>query len=440
MLAQARSLRYGCVLLLVLLIGVGGSVSGVGSALSASEAQTGWTLVWSDEFNGPTIDTSNWGYEIGYQRNNELQYYTDRPENARIENGQLLIEGRRESYNGYAYTSASLVSKGKRQFQYGRIEMRAKLPYSQGAWPAFWTLGVQGSPVATACWPATGEIDIMELIGGGVRDSQAYGTIHWNQGDLTACGAGHTSNGTMYQLPSGRFADGYHMFAIEWSATRIDWFVDNIRYHTADISAANQSELRQPHYLLLNLAIGGGWPGSPDSTSIFPMKYYVDYVRVYASAPVPTSTPAAPTATPSSKVNMLRNPGLESGNTVWSGVGGSWSILQAGAGNTSTGTWAFRGSTTQQYGSGTGPYQTVTGVPANTGYVARFWLKGTGTIQMVVYNGNWGYMGTARCDATSTWTPCSFTFNTGSNTSLIVQMQDHRAGTAYVDDLYLGVP
>ncbi|HEY0607430.1 MAG TPA: glycoside hydrolase family 16 protein [Herpetosiphonaceae bacterium] len=431
---HSRSLRSVC-LLLVFLIG-GGTTSLIGTAFGAKQAQAGWTLAWSDEFNGPNIDTSNWGYEIGYVRNNELQYYTNRPENARIENGQLLIEGRKESYNGYAYTSASLITKGKRQFQYGRIEMRAKLPYSQGTWPAFWTLGVKGSPVDTACWPATGEIDIMELIGGGVRDSQSYGTAHWNQGDDPSCGAGHASNGRMYQLPAGKFADDYHIFAVEWDATQIKWFVDGTQFHTLDITTANQSELRQPHYLLLNLAIGGNWPGSPDATSVFPMKYYIDYVRVYT----PTGTPVTPTPTPPDGVNMLANPGLESGNSGWNAVSGSWSIVQPSAGNTHAGSWAFQMSTTQPYGSGSGPYQTITGIPTNTNYVARFWLKGTGSVKIAVNNGAWGYLGGTQCDATSTWTLCSFAFNTGSNTSLIVQMQDHRAGTAYVDDLYLGVP
>jgi len=213
----------------------------------------------------------------------------------------------------------------------------------------------------------------------------------------------------MYQLPSGKFADAYHIFAIEWDATESKWFMDGLHFHTLNITAANQSELRQPHYLLLNLAIGGNWPGSPNATSVFPMKYYIDYVRVYT--PTSTTTPTT---------NQLTNPGLESGNAGWNGVGGSWSISQPGTDNTHAGSWAFVMSTSQH--SGSGPYQTIANVPANTSYVARFWLKGTGTVRMTVNNGLWGYIGGAQCSATGTWTLCSYTFNTGSNTSLIIQM------------------
>jgi beta-glucanase (GH16 family) len=252
-------------------------VSSVLALRSPSSASAAWQQVWSDEFNGTAIDTSNWGYEIGFIRNSELQYYTSRPENARIESGNLVIECRRESYNGAQYTSASLNTQGKRSFRYGRIEMRAKLPYSKGLWPAFWTLGVN---ISTVGWPACGEIDIMEMIGGGEGfDDKTYGTIHYDNG-------GHQGNGSSYQLPTGIFADAYHIFAVEWDSTNIKWFMDGVNFHTVNISNQSiYSELHQSQYLLLNLAIGGSWPNSvgktPDASTVLPQKYYIDYVRVY---------------------------------------------------------------------------------------------------------------------------------------------------------------
>ncbi|HEX6290226.1 MAG TPA: family 16 glycosylhydrolase [Herpetosiphonaceae bacterium] len=421
---QARALRQVC-LLVAVVFGGGGAASLMQTASGAPLAQTGWTLAWSDEFNGPTIDLSTWSYEPPRPRpeNGELQYYTERPKNARIEQGQLLIEGHPESYAGYAYTSASLHTNGKRFFGDGRIEMRAKLPYSKGAWPAFWTMGPHNG-----CWPNNGEIDIMELVGGDNRDNQVHAAAHWST-DLEGCNTAHISRGGSYTLPAGIFADGYHTFAIERDATHIRWFMDGLHYYTLNISTAEQSELRQPHFLLLNLAIGGHWPGAPDANSRFPMQYFIDYVRYY--------TP--PNPTPPS-LNDLSNPDLESGTAGWNALGGSWSIGQPGAGNTSGGSAAFVMSTTQPYGSGTGPYQQIGVVPRNTDYVASFWLKGSGNVRMTVNNDGWEYIGGAHCNATSTWTPCSFAFNTGSNTGLIIQMQDHGAGTAYLDDLYLGPP
>jgi beta-glucanase (GH16 family) len=248
--------------------------------LLPSVASAAWQLAWSDEFNGTSINTANWGYEIGFIRNNELQYYTSRPENARIESGNLVIECRRENFNGAQYTSASLNTSGKRTFRYGRIEMRARLPYSKGLWPAFWTLGQN---INTVGWPACGEIDVMEMIGGGEGfDDKTYGTVHWDNG-------GHQGNGSSLQLASGIFADAYHIFAIEWDSTNIKWFMDNANFHTVNITASQFSELHNPHYLLLNLAIGGSWPNSvgktPDATTVLPQKYYIDYVRAYNWVP-----------------------------------------------------------------------------------------------------------------------------------------------------------
>jgi len=231
-------------------------------------------LLFSDEFNSPGIDQSVWGYEIGYIRNNELQYYTDRPENAYIENGNLVIEARREDYRGFAYTSASLNTQGKLSWMYGRMEMRARLPYGQGVWPAFWTMGENFPQVG---WPICGEIDIMELIGGGKgRDDRVYGTLHWDY-------YGHISDQAYFDLPSGIFADEYHVFAINWTPTAIAWYVDDTAYSKLDLlqTGRDKAFFHAPHFILLNLAIGGNWPGQPDTATVFPQKYYIDYVRVY---------------------------------------------------------------------------------------------------------------------------------------------------------------
>jgi len=230
---------------------------------------SGWNLVWSDEFNEPAINTSNWGYELGYVRNNEQQYYTNRPENARIENGNLVIEARRENFNGYAYTSASLLTRGKRQFQYGRFELRAMIPTPPGSWPAWWTLGINNP------WPKNGEIDIMEFYQGKILANVAYqnsgGSIVWDSftKNISDYGAGWSSN--------------YHIWVMEWDTNTINLYVDGALLNTFNVNSAtvgSYNPFRQPHYMLVNLAIGGNNGGNPAGTT-FPLKYYVDYVRVY---------------------------------------------------------------------------------------------------------------------------------------------------------------
>jgi len=229
-----------------------------------------WILQWSDEFNGPSIDTRVWNYEIGYIRNQELQYYTNRSQNARIENGNLIIEARHDNWNGHAYTSASLNTQNKKSWKYGRFEMRAKLVCGKGMWPAFWSKGNSGS------WPACGEIDVMELVGGsnGLGDSTIHGTMHWDSSGKAAAGGDTT-------ISSGKFADDYHLFAIEWDSLQIKWFLDSSQYFSASITGASRSEFRQPFWILINLAVGGTWPGSPDAATVFPQQYMIDWIRVY---------------------------------------------------------------------------------------------------------------------------------------------------------------
>lgn len=232
-----------------------------------------WTLVWEDDFNGDSIDTNNWGYEIGKIRNNELQYYTNSSKNSYVKDSCLIIEGIRESYKGSDYTSASLNTLGKRDFLYGKIEMRARLPYGAGIWPAFWTLGTD---IGKCGWPKCGEIDIMELIGGNSRndtsDSRIHANIHYPDKKPPA------PNNT-YSLKDVKFADDFHIIGCIWEEKSISWYVDDDEYYSVDISEI--SEFHKPQYILVNLAIGGNWPGSPDESTVFPQKYYIDWIRYY---------------------------------------------------------------------------------------------------------------------------------------------------------------
>lgn len=238
-------------------------------------------LVFSDEFNYSGLpDSTKWGYEVGFVRNKEPQYYTkSRLENARVEGGSLVIEARKEAFEGYkgepaTYTSASLTTLGKQHFQYGRIEVRAKVPKGRGAWPAIWMLGENRGPVK---WPNCGEIDIMEFTG---RDSTlVYGTVHY---------ADSTNKYRMEgKKPDfGAPYEDFHVYALEWDEKEIKIFYDGVNYFTFDVSRADQGNgeniFRKKFYLLLNLALGNGKNlGGVLHDEILPAKYYVDYVRVF---------------------------------------------------------------------------------------------------------------------------------------------------------------
>jgi len=204
--------------------------------------------------------------------NNELQYYTNTVSNVNVEEGVLTITAREENISGYNYSSARITTQNKFDFKYGRIEARMKLPYGQGLWPAFWMLGTNFNSVG---WPACGEIDIMEMIGGSGRENTVYSTLHWdNNGN-------HADYGEPYTLASGTFADSYHIFSVEWDAQSIRGFVDDTPYFVADITPAALSEFRENFFVILNLAVGGNWPGNPDATTEFPQTLKIDYVRVY---------------------------------------------------------------------------------------------------------------------------------------------------------------
>jgi len=240
-----------------------------------SQAQ-GWQLVWQDEFHG-TI-SPDWVFETGNGDsgwgNNELQYY--RRENATVENDALVITAKREDFGGYRYTSARMKTQGHRSFKYGRIEARIKLPAKLGTWPAFWMLG---SNISSVGWPASGEIDVMEQINTG---SDVYGTVHWQANDGShASYGGHMSTSVQE----------WHVYAVEWSPTAIRWFVDGQQYHVIDITngAGGTEEFQRDFFLLLNMAVGGNWPGFNVDNAGLPARMYVDYVRVYAPATTSTS-------------------------------------------------------------------------------------------------------------------------------------------------------
>lgn len=234
-------------------------------------------LVWSDEFDGQI--GPDWGFDIGRGNNgwgnNESQYYTKRAENARVEHGVLIIEARKELYEGAAYTSARLTTEGRRAFKYGRFEARIQVPRGQGLLPAFWALG---DDRPTVRWPACGEIDVMEVVGR--EPGKVYGTIH---------GPGYSGSkgiSTSFALPSGAFADAFHVYAVDWTATSLTFSVDGQAYRTitpADVQG--RWVFDHPFSLLLNVAVGGNWPGPPDASTPFPAQMKVDYVRVYEGMP-----------------------------------------------------------------------------------------------------------------------------------------------------------
>jgi len=234
-----------------------------------------WQLVWSDEFDAVTLDETSWTREVGWNGgwgNNELQYYTNRNENSFLENGNLIIEALKENYGGREYTSARLKTQNKKFFKYGKIEANIKLPYGQGIWPAFWMLGQNISSVG---WPACGEIDIMEMIGGVNNDNTAYGTAHWeNEGQ-------HLQSGGNYSLNTGIFADDFHKFTIIWDHQFIRWYIDDNLYYTFSVIPFDRTEFHKEFFIILNIAVGGNWPGPPNLSTIFPQRMEVDYVRVY---------------------------------------------------------------------------------------------------------------------------------------------------------------
>jgi len=233
-------------------------------------------LVWEDEFDGPAgqlPDPTHWDFDIGTNwGNNQLEYDTDRPENVSLDGeGHLVITAREEQYNGCDYTSARIVTRDLFEPTYGLFEARIKLPVGRGMWPAFWLLGAD---IETVSWPACGEIDIMEYIGN--IPNTVYATVH-GPGYSGGGGVGHH-----YTLPSGTFDAGYHIFSASWGVDYISWYVDGIHVQTVNPSdLPGEWVFDHPFYIIINLAVGGNWPGSPDDSTVFPQTMLIDWVRVY---------------------------------------------------------------------------------------------------------------------------------------------------------------
>ncbi len=237
-------------------------------------------LVWSDEFNGSSIDTTKWSYELGGGGwgNSELESYTARPENSYVSNGNLYITALQETYTGpdgitENYTSARMVTQTKADWTYGKFEVRAKLPQGQGLWPAIWMMPTYSE---YGTWPSSGEIDIMELLGNDT--TKVYGTMHYGP---SAANEGN-SGGTV-TLSSGGFCGSFHVFSVEWDSTSITWSVDSVPYYSQTKAgiAPDNWPFNKDFFFILNVSVGGSWPGSPDGTTQFPQSMIVDYVRVY---------------------------------------------------------------------------------------------------------------------------------------------------------------
>ena len=246
-----------------------------------------WQLTWSDEFNarnGAAPDPAKWAYELGGNGwgNKELESYTARSANAEQRDGDLVLTARKEDFTGpdgvtSPYTSARLRTKGHFSQAYGRFEARIKLPLGKGIWPAFWMLG---NDIDSNRWPAAGELDIMENIG---ESNRIYSTLH---------GPGYSGGKSItapFVLPEGQAVNtGFHLYAVEWKPNDIQFYVDNlliVERTPASLPAGAKWVYDHPFFMLLNIAVGGAWPGYPDATTIFPQEMLVDYVRVYSKNP-----------------------------------------------------------------------------------------------------------------------------------------------------------
>jgi beta-glucanase (GH16 family) len=264
------TLKYLFVLGIILLLLAGCSL--IPESTPAWERE-GWTLIWQDEFDGDVIDPEKWVMEIGGHGwgNNEKQFYTDHPENVRLEDGHLIIEAHNEFFIRRHYTSGRIKTQGLFSFTYGRFEARMKLPYGQGIWPAFWMLGEDIDQVS---WPKCGEIDIMEHIGSEPR--KIHGTVH-GPGYSGGGGVGHFKT-----FPENSLYEEFHVFAVEWEPEVIRWYVDDELFFTlTPAQVPGDWVFDKPFFMLINLAVGGFWPGNPDDTTQFPQQLTVDYVRVY---------------------------------------------------------------------------------------------------------------------------------------------------------------
>jgi beta-glucanase (GH16 family) len=230
-----------------------------------------WSMVWSDEFDGNVLNEQVWAYNIGTGiggwGNNELQYYTNNPNNIEVSNGSLKITARQENFNGSNYTSSRIITNNLMEFKYGKIESRIKVPIGQGLWPAFWMLGAN---FETVSWPQCGEIDIMEHIN---NESVTNGTVHWNNN------TGHAYKGSAVPFDENDF----HKYAVIWDSTSVTFELDGHSYFRFPFIESNNTAaiFQKEFFLLLNVAVGGNWPGNPDGSATFPASMEVDYIRIY---------------------------------------------------------------------------------------------------------------------------------------------------------------
>jgi len=237
----------------------------------------GYTLAWSDECNGPSLDANIWSYENGDGcpnicgwGNNEQEYY--KPDNLFFQDGKMIIEARNELYSGKPYTSSKILTRGKKVIKFARIDIRAKLPVGKGIWPAFWLLpqnNVYGG------WPTSGEIDMMEALGH--ETNKVYGTVHYGPGP------GSTQISRNYVLPNTNYNEAFHVYSLIWQQDKIQWLIDDQLYSTvnkADVGS-NIYPFNEDFFMIINMAVGGNWPGNPDATTYFPQWLIVDYVRVF---------------------------------------------------------------------------------------------------------------------------------------------------------------
>jgi beta-glucanase (GH16 family) len=249
-------------------------ISFTNAGYDAPTSYPGYTLAWSDEFNGTSLNQNFWSFQNGNGcpnlcgwGNNELETYTEN--NLFFQDGKLIIEARKE---GSGYTSSKILTAGKKAIKFGRIDIRAMLPKGKGIWPALWLMP-ESSVYGT--WPKSGELDMMEYLGH--ETNKVYGTLHFGPGP------GSTQIGKSYTLPTGNFSDEFHVFSLNWKQDQIQWLVDGNVYFTANKAdfGSNNYPFNEQFYFIFNVAVGGQWPGNPDATTSFPQDMIIDYVRVY---------------------------------------------------------------------------------------------------------------------------------------------------------------
>ncbi len=242
---------------------------------TSPEAYQGMSLVWEEDFLSD-ISGADWNFETGTGNggwgNNELQYYTNELTNVFVANGNLVITAREQSTNGSSYSSARLTTENKKSFKFGRIDVRAKMPKGKGIWPAIWMLGENHSQVG---WPRCGEIDIMEMLG--QTPKKVYGTAHWGDDVSSHTSAGHFTNSPV------DCDQEYNVFSIKWEQDKVEFLFNDVQYHqiTNTTVGGQNYPFNDPFFFILNVAVGGNWPGSPDGSTVFPQRMFIDYIRVF---------------------------------------------------------------------------------------------------------------------------------------------------------------